>query len=132
MGSTAETTKTDSPGGLVPNRHFLRPADFSRATLAKSGIPVTREGHRVQASPEQLNRWMERETSEPVHIATESADLSSELRRGLFYVKKQKAQSKKESRITPSPEGPNKTRPNKNHAETGKGTTSVMPQSAHY
>src|ERR1700757_4457717 len=99
MGSTAETTKTDSPGGLVPNRHFLRPADFSRATLAKSGIPVTREGHRVQASPEQLNRWMERETSEPVHIATESADLSSELLRGLFYVKKQKAQRKKESRI---------------------------------
>jgi hypothetical protein len=40
---------------------------------------------------------MERETSEPVHIATESADLSSELRRGLSYVKKQKAQSKKKA-----------------------------------
>jgi hypothetical protein len=52
-------------------------------------MPVTREGRRVQASPEELNRWMARETSEPVHIATESADLSSELRRGLSYVKKQ-------------------------------------------
>lgn len=59
-------------------------------------MPTTREGRRVQASPEELNRWMGRETSEPVHIATESADLSSELRRGLSYVKKQKqAQTKK-------------------------------------
>ena len=55
---------------------------------AKSGMPVTREGRRVQASPEELNRWMGRETSEPVHIATDSADLSSELRRGLSHVKK--------------------------------------------
>jgi predicted site-specific integrase-resolvase len=63
---------------------------------ARSGMPTTREGRRVQASPEELNRWMGRETSEPVRIATESADLSSELRRGLSYVKKQKqAQTKK-------------------------------------
>ena len=57
---------------------------------AKSGMPVTRDGRRVQASPEQLNNWMGRETSEPVHIATESTDLSSELRRGLSFVKKQR------------------------------------------
>ena len=38
---------------------------------------------------EELNR-MESETSAPVPIATESADLSAELRRGLSYVKKQK------------------------------------------
>lgn len=64
----------------------------------KSGMPVTREGRRVQASPEEINRWMGRETSEPVHIATESADLSSELRRGLSYVKKHRhAQSKRKS-----------------------------------
>ena len=62
---------------------------------AKSGMPVTREGRRVQASPEELNRWMGRETAEPVHIATESTDLSSELRRGLSYVRKQKAQAAK-------------------------------------
>lgn len=65
---------------------------------ARSGMPVTREGCRVQASPEELNSWMGRETSEPVHIATESADLSSELRRGLSYVKKQKqAQTKRKA-----------------------------------
>lgn len=63
---------------------------------AKSGMPITREGQRVRASAEELNRWMGRESSEPVHIATESTDLSSELRRGLSYVKKQKQARNKE------------------------------------
>ena len=53
-------------------------------------MPVTHEGRRVQASPEELNRWLGREASEPVEIATESTDLSAELKRGLSYVRKQK------------------------------------------
>ena len=57
---------------------------------AKSGMPVTHEGRRVQAWPEELNRWLGREASEPVEIATESTDLSAELKRGLSYVRKQK------------------------------------------
>jgi hypothetical protein len=57
---------------------------------AKSGMPITREGRRVHASPEELNRWLGRESAgEPVHIASESADLAGELRRGLSYVRKQ-------------------------------------------
>src|SRR5216684_1334324 len=55
---------------------------------AKSGMPVTHEGRRVQASPEELNRWLGREVSEPVQIATETADLTSELKRGLSFVRK--------------------------------------------
>jgi len=40
---------------------------------AKSGMPVTHERRRVQASPEELNRWLGRESAgEPVQIATES------------------------------------------------------------
>ena len=63
---------------------------------AKSGMPVTHLGRRVQASPEELNRWLGREASEPVEIATESTDLSAELKRGLSYVRKQKqTQNKK-------------------------------------
>jgi len=63
---------------------------------ARSGMPVTREGRRVLASPEELNRWLGREAAEPVQIATETTDLSSELKRGLSYVRKQRqAQSKK-------------------------------------
>jgi hypothetical protein len=42
----------------------------------------------VQASPEELNRWLGREVSEPVQIATEPADLTSELKRGLSFVRK--------------------------------------------
>src|SRR5579864_8151508 len=57
---------------------------------AKSGMPVTHAGRRVQASPEGLNRWLGRETSEPVEIATDSTDLSAELKRGLSYVRKQR------------------------------------------
>jgi hypothetical protein len=62
----------------------------------KSGMPIIHKGRRVQASAEELNRWMGRETSEPVHIATESDDLGAELRRGLSYVKKQKQARNKE------------------------------------
>ena len=63
---------------------------------AKSGMPLTHVGRRVQASPQELNRWLGGEAAEPVEIATESTDLSAELKRGLSYVRKQKqGQSKK-------------------------------------
>jgi phage terminase Nu1 subunit (DNA packaging protein) len=95
------TIKPDSPGPLKGWRQiatFLGLPISAAQRWAKSGMPVSREGRRVQASPEELNRWLGRETSEPVHIATESADLSSELRRGLSYVKKQKqSQTKKKA-----------------------------------
>ena len=56
---------------------------------AKSGMPVTRDGRRVHASPDDLNRWLGRESSgEPVHIATESEDLAADLKRGLSYFRK--------------------------------------------
>jgi len=54
-----------------------------------ASMSITREGRRVEALVEELNR-MGRETSEPVPIATGSADLSAELRRGLSYGKKPK------------------------------------------
>jgi hypothetical protein len=54
----------------------------------KSGMPVIHEGRRVQASPEELNAWLGHEVAEPVQIATETADLTSELRRGLSFVRK--------------------------------------------
>jgi hypothetical protein len=62
---------------------------------AKSGMPVTHEGRRVHASPDDLNRWLGREVSEPVQIATESADLTSELKRGLSFVRKHTPARKK-------------------------------------
>jgi len=56
----------------------------------KSGMPVTREGRRVHASPDELNRWLVDESAgQPVQIATDSTDLGAELRRGLSFVRKQ-------------------------------------------
>src|ERR1700686_5315606 len=47
---------------------------------AKSGMPISREERRVNASVEELTRWLGRESAgEPVQIASENTDLSSEL-----------------------------------------------------
>ena len=55
---------------------------------AKSGMPVIRKGRRVYAVPADLNSWLARESSgEPVRIATDASDLSTELRRGLSYIR---------------------------------------------
>jgi predicted site-specific integrase-resolvase len=66
---------------------------------AKVGMPITREGRRVQTSPEELNQWLGRESAgEPVLIATENTDLNAELKRGLSYVHNHgRAQSKKKA-----------------------------------
>ncbi len=56
----------------------------------REGMPVTKEGRYVVATPEQLNAWLGRESAgEPVQIATENIDLAAELKRGLSFVKKQ-------------------------------------------
>jgi hypothetical protein len=63
---------------------------------AKSGMPVTHEGRRVHASPDELNRWLVGESAgEPVQIATATADLTSELKRGLSFVRKHSPDRKK-------------------------------------
>ena len=41
----------------------------------------------VVAQPEKLNLWLGRVSHEPVQIATETPDLSAELKRGLAYVR---------------------------------------------
>ena len=57
---------------------------------AKTGMPVHREGRYVTALPGELNQWLGHEIGEPTHVSTERADLSSELKRGLSYVRKTK------------------------------------------
>ena len=60
------------------------------------GMPVTREGRFVHASPEELTAWVgtERGKKEPVHIATEGEDLVADLKQGLSYVRQQKQKRK--------------------------------------
>jgi phage terminase Nu1 subunit (DNA packaging protein) len=63
---------------------------------AKAGMPVERRGRYVYSSREQLNRWLGRESAgEPVHIATPETDLSTELKRGLSFVRKQRRSDSK-------------------------------------
>jgi len=56
------------------------------------GMPVTREGRFVYASPEELTAWVgtERGQKEPIHIASESEDLLGDMKQGLSYVRKLK------------------------------------------
>jgi hypothetical protein len=53
---------------------------------AKDGMPVERKGRSMTASPEQLSKWLGRESGahEPVHITqSQEDDLLKDLRRGL-------------------------------------------------
>ena len=52
-------------------------------------MPVTREGRFMYASREELSQYLGREAGldVPVHIATENADLSADLKRGLAHAR---------------------------------------------
>ena len=50
-------------------------------------MPVSRQGRYAVASQEELNRWLGRESGDPVQIATDSTDLAAGLRRGLSYLR---------------------------------------------
>jgi hypothetical protein len=85
----AKAKQTESLNGWQEIAEFLGQPSSVAQRWAKSGMPVTHEGRRVHASPDELNRWLVGESAgEPVQIATESADLTSELKRGLSFVRK--------------------------------------------
>jgi hypothetical protein len=50
---------------------------------AKSGMPVTRDGRSVVASPEELNKWLGHESGRQTKILTNETDLSALLKHGL-------------------------------------------------
>jgi hypothetical protein len=54
------------------------------------GMPVHREGRSVTTSADELNLWLGQQSGKPVHAATESTDLSAELKRGLAFVRGEK------------------------------------------
>jgi hypothetical protein len=63
---------------------------------AADGMPVRKQGRYVETSREELNGWLGRESAgEPVQIATPETDLSSELKRGLSFVRRQSREQKK-------------------------------------
>ncbi len=73
---------------------FLGQPSSTAQRWAKEGMPVERKGRMVEAQPEKLNLWLGRVSHEPVQIATETPDLSAELRRGLTYVRERRRRPK--------------------------------------
>jgi hypothetical protein len=63
---------------------------------ATEGMPVTRIGRYVAASPEELERWLTREsgTKETVHIPSPKTDLLTDLKRGLSQARQAHRRSK--------------------------------------
>jgi hypothetical protein len=57
---------------------------------ATQGMPVQRVGRFVSTSLSELNAWLGKESGNPVHAATETTDLTAELKRGLSFVSKRK------------------------------------------
>jgi hypothetical protein len=57
---------------------------------ANEEMPVHKVGRSVTTSPDELNAWLGKVSGKPVHAATETTDLTAELKRGLSYVRKTK------------------------------------------
>jgi hypothetical protein len=69
---------------------FLGQTSSTVQGWAKEGMPVERSGQMVQAFPDKLNLWLGRETREPLQIATQTPDLSADLKRGLAFVRRRR------------------------------------------
>ena len=67
---------------------------------AADGMPVRKQGRYVETTPEELNAWLGKESGKPVHVATDTTDLTEELKRGLSFVRNEKESDKKKSRKT--------------------------------
>jgi hypothetical protein len=62
---------------------------------ANEGMPVTRIGRYIAASPTELERWLTREAGakETLYIPNEQTDLIADLKRGLSEVRKDRRKS---------------------------------------
>jgi hypothetical protein len=85
----AKTNAPDEPlKGWQAIAGFLgQPVAVAQRWARDSQMPVSRQGRYAVALPEELNRWLGRESGEPVQIATASTDLAADLRRSLSHVR---------------------------------------------
>ena len=82
---------------------FLGMPQSTAHRWAKEAMPVRRLGRNVVANPEELNRWLQRSSGEPVgsHVVTPDTDLMKDLRASLEAKKQRRtgpSRSKKASR----------------------------------
>jgi hypothetical protein len=80
----------DSLKGWPAIAKFLSQPVSTAKRWASEGMPVTRIGRYVAASPAELERWLTQEagTKETVHIASPDTDLLADLKRGLSQARK--------------------------------------------
>jgi hypothetical protein len=74
-------SKSSELRGWPAIAQFLGMPNSTVHRWAKEGMPVRREGRNVVASPEELNRWLQRTSGEAVgvHVATPGSDLLKDL-----------------------------------------------------
>jgi hypothetical protein len=65
------------------------------STMAKVGMPIRHEGRNLAASPEELNRWLQRTSGEAagVHVVTPGSNLLKDLRASVAAQKEAKDRS---------------------------------------
>ena len=56
----------------------------------KQGMPLHRQGRNVTATADEINAWLGADSGEPLHVATEDTDLTSEMKRALSFVRQRK------------------------------------------
>jgi hypothetical protein len=79
----------ESPKGWKQISEFLgEPVSVVRRWAAE-GMPLHREGQFVATSSNELNAWLGQESGKPVHVATENTDLTTELKRGLSFIRRE-------------------------------------------
>jgi hypothetical protein len=94
-----KTNDSDMLKGWRQIAEFLGQPVSVAERWAKSGMPITRQGRSVVALSEELNKWLGRESGEPVHVATPESDLAAELKRGLAYVRGGKHHAHADTRV---------------------------------
>jgi hypothetical protein len=96
MSKTKSGSPTRRLKGWGEIAEFLGQTPSVAQRWQNEGMPVSREGRFVSASPEDLTAWVgtERGQKEPVHIASEDEDLLGDLKQGLSYVRQQQKKRK--------------------------------------
>lgn len=95
--SATSTPKASSElRGWPSIAQFLGMPHSTAHRWAKEGMPVRREGRNVVASPEELNRWLQRTSGEAagVHVVTPGSDLLKDLRASVAAQKEAKNSSR--------------------------------------
>jgi hypothetical protein len=87
--------RSNQPGGWQL-AEFLGQAPSEAQRWQNEGMPVTREGRFVYASPDDLTAWVGTELGEKerIHISREGEDLIADLKQGLSFVRQQQKKRK--------------------------------------